>query len=57
MAVVAFSGADASDKAKLKANLASLCDGDGKSVCAEVGIQSLKPADDSAYAQVLAAYR
>ena len=56
MAVVAFPAATASDKAALKSNLASLCEGDGKSVCSEVGIQSLKPATDEAYAQVLAAY-
>lgn len=57
MAVVAFPNAAAADKAAFKSNLASLCEGDGKAVCAEVGIQSLKPADDTAYAQVLAAYR
>lgn len=57
MAVVAFPSATTADKAALKANLSSLCEGDGKAVCGEVGIQSLKPADDSAYAQVLAAYR
>jgi hypothetical protein len=34
-----------------------LCDGDGKTVCGEIGIQSLKPATDEAYSQILAAYK
>jgi hypothetical protein len=57
MAVVAFPSATTGDKAAFKSALASLCEGDGKSTCSEVGIQSLKPAADETYAQVLAAYR
>ncbi|MFO0554830.1 MAG: hypothetical protein U0271_41015 [Polyangiaceae bacterium] len=57
MAVVAFSGADKATKDAFKASLSSLCDGDGKDVCKEIGIQSLKPAGDDAYGQVLAAYK
>ncbi len=57
MAVVAFAGAEKSQKDTFKANLASLCEGDGKSVCGEIGISSIKGATDDAYAQVLAAYK
>jgi len=57
MAVVAFGGADKAQKDGFKANLASLCEGDGKSVCGEIGISSIKSATDDAYAQVLAAYK
>jgi hypothetical protein len=56
LAVVAFPGATAADKSGFKSALASLCEGDGKAICGEIGVQALKPADESAYAQVLAAY-
>jgi hypothetical protein len=59
MAVVAF-GANASsaDKGSLKTNLPSLCNSDdGKKACSDAGIQSLKSASESDYAQVLAAYK
>ena len=55
MVVVAFPSA--SDKAAFKGALGSLCEGDAKTVCGEIGIQSLKPASSDAYAQVLAAYK
>jgi hypothetical protein len=57
MAVVAFPNAGADQKTSFKNGLSALCEGEGKSVCGEVGIESLKPAGDEAYAQVLAAYR
>lgn len=56
LAVVAFPSASATEKSAFKQGLAKLCEGDGKAVCGEIGVQALKPADDSAYAQVLAAY-
>lgn len=57
MAVVAFPSADKATKDGFKNNLAGLCEGDGKTVCGEIGIQTLKPATDETYAQVLAAYK
>ncbi len=57
MAVVAFPSADKATKEGFKNSLAGLCEGDGKSVCGEIGIQSLKPATDDAYSQILAAYK
>ncbi|NUP07264.1 MAG: hypothetical protein HOW73_14515 [Polyangiaceae bacterium] len=58
MAVVAFPAADKATKDGFKNGLSTLCDGsDAKTVCGEIGIQSLKPATDDAYAQILAAYK
>ncbi len=57
LAVVAFPSADKDTKSKLKSGLGALCEGDGKTVCGEIGIESLKPAGDDAYAQILAAYK
>lgn len=57
MAVVAFASADKPTKDGFKAALSTLCDGDGRTVCKEIGLQSLKPAGDEAYAQILAAYK
>lgn len=57
MAVVAFPSADKATKDAFKSSLSTLCDGDGKTVCGEIGIQSLKTASDDAYGQILAAYK
>lgn len=57
MAVVALPSADKATKDSFKSSLAGLCDGDGKTACGEIGIQSLKAANDDAYAQILAAYK
>lgn len=57
MAVVALPSADKATKDGFKNSLSTLCNGDGKTVCSEIGIQSLKPATDDAYAQILAAYK
>ncbi|RLB62463.1 MAG: hypothetical protein DRI90_09025 [Deltaproteobacteria bacterium] len=56
IAVVAFSGSSAPERAKFKAALGSLCTGPGKSYCDKVGIQALKPADQSTYSAVITAY-
>ncbi|MEM9693614.1 MAG: hypothetical protein AAGA56_13790 [Myxococcota bacterium] len=56
MAVVAFSGAPAEDRAKFKASLGAICSGSGKSHCDKVGIKSLSPADGGVYAAVVRAY-
>lgn len=43
MVVVAFPSASAGDKRSFSANLKNVCSGDGKSVCAEVGLRRLGP--------------
>ena len=57
MVIVAFPSASAADKTGFKKSLSSLCSGDGKAVCSEIGIQSLTEASDETFAQVLAAYK
>jgi len=57
LVVVAFSNADSSDKASFKSNLSSVCSGDGKSACDEVGISSLSSASESDYSSYLSAYK
>jgi hypothetical protein len=56
MVVVAFPVASHREREEFLRNLPHLCDGDGRSVCAAVGMISLKPATDSPYAAVVAAY-
>lgn len=56
MVVVAFPAAPRSERLAFQENLSHLCDGDGRSVCAAVGIVSLKPATGSPYAAMVAAY-
>jgi hypothetical protein len=53
MAVVAFSGAGAAERARFKASLGSLCTGEGKAHCDKVGIKAIRPADVSAFASVV----
>ncbi|MFO0617304.1 MAG: hypothetical protein U0414_32205 [Polyangiaceae bacterium] len=55
MVVVAFP--NASDKSSFKGNLSSVCSGDGKTACDEVGISSLSSASESDYSSLLSAYR
>lgn len=43
MVVVAFPSASAGDKRSFAASLKNVCSGDGKSVCAEVGLRRLGP--------------
>ncbi len=57
LAVVALPGASDNLKKAFKNGLTSLCEGDGKNVCKEIGLEALKPAGDDAYAQILAAYK
>ena len=57
MAVVAFPSAPAAERKAFQASFGKLCDGDGKTACAEVGIQSFKVAADSDYAAVISAYK
>jgi hypothetical protein len=56
MVLVAFPAASAPARKAFQANLAKLCEGDGKTACGEVGIQSLKSAGASDYASVVTAY-
>lgn len=57
LAVVALPSASDKMKKDFKNSLDKLCEGDGKTVCKEIGIESLKPASDQEYAQILAAYK
>lgn len=56
MVVVAFPAAPRAERLAFRENLSHLCDGDGRSICAAVGIVSLKPTTGSPYAAVVAAY-
>lgn len=54
MVVVAFPSA--SDKSNFKGNLGSVCSGDGKSACDEVGISSLKSASEGDFSSLRSSY-
>jgi hypothetical protein len=54
--VTAFPAAPADERKRFREHLANLCDNDGQSACAEVGIVSLKAASAADYAAVVAAY-
>jgi hypothetical protein len=56
MAVAAFAAAPPAERERFRAHLADLCTAAAQSACAEVGIVSLKAADGSDYAAVIAAY-
>jgi len=56
MAVVAFPTAGVAERKTFRANLTSVCEGDGTTACAEVGIHALEPANASDYAEVVSAY-
>lgn len=56
MVVVAFPSAAADERKKAQDVLAKVCEGEGKTACAEVGLQSIKPAGAGDYAGVVAAY-
>jgi len=56
MAVVALPSAPAAERKAFKESLGRMCDGDGQSACAEVGISSLGAAGDGDYAAVVVAY-
>lgn len=56
MTLVAFGATPAAERKKFKDGLANVCDGDGKTACAEVGILALTAADSGSYGAALAAY-
>jgi hypothetical protein len=56
MVVTAFPTASEAERRRFQENLANLCDDEGQSTCAQVGIVSLKAARATDYAAVVAAY-
>lgn len=56
MPVVAFPSAPAAERQTFKKNLDAVCDNEGKSACAEVGIDDLTGASAAEYAAVVSAY-
>jgi hypothetical protein len=56
MTLVAFGTTPAAERKKFKEGLSRLCDGEGKTACAEVGIMALNAADAGSYKAVLDAY-
>jgi hypothetical protein len=56
MTLVAFGSTPPAERKKFKEGLSRVCDGEGKTACAEVGIIALTAADAGSYAGVLAAY-
>lgn len=56
MTLVAFPSTPPAERKKFQEGLSRVCDGEGKSACAEVGILALTAADVSRYSAVLTAY-
>jgi hypothetical protein len=56
MTVVAFGTTPPAERKKFKEGLGRLCDGEGRTACAEVGIVTMNAADASSYNAVIAAY-
>jgi hypothetical protein len=56
MPVVAFPNAPAAERQRFRRNLDKLCDDEGKSACAEVGIDDLTGTDDSPYKEIVRSY-
>jgi hypothetical protein len=56
MTMVAFGTTPPAERKKFKDGLAKVCDGEGRTACAEVGILALTAADAGSYAGVSAAY-
>jgi hypothetical protein len=56
MTLVAFGTTPPAERKKFKDGLSRVCDGEGKTACAEVGIMALNAADANRYDAVLKAY-
>jgi hypothetical protein len=56
MPVVAFASAPQAERERFKRNLDSVCNDEGKSACAEVGIDDLTGANAAEYAAIVKAY-
>jgi hypothetical protein len=54
--LVAFGTTPPAERKKFKEGLGQLCNGEGKTACAEVGIVTMNATDASSYAGVIAAY-
>ena len=56
MTVVAFPSAPAAERKSFQSKLRDVCDEDGRTACAEVGIYALESANASDYAEIVTAY-
>ena len=56
MTLVAFGTTPAAERKKFKDGLSRVCDGEGKTACAEVGIVALTAADAGSYSAAVTAY-
>lgn len=56
MTLVAFGTTPPAERKKFKDGLGRVCDGEGKTACAEVGIVALTAADPASYSAVVKAY-
>ena len=56
MPVVAFPSAPAAERERFKRNLDKVCDNEGKSACAEVGIDDLTDSNAGQYAEIVRSY-
>jgi hypothetical protein len=56
MTLVAFGTTPPAERKKVKEGLSRVCDGEGKTACAEVGIVALTAADVGSYGAVMTAY-
>lgn len=55
--LVSLPGADPAMVARFQAVLPKVCEGDGKAICTDIGIQGLRASDAAPYAEVIRAYR
>jgi hypothetical protein len=56
MVVAAFPSSSAEERKAFQASLGKICEGEGQTVCTEVGIQSIKAASAADLQAVVAAY-
>jgi len=56
MVVAAFPAAPAAERKAFQDSFSKICDGDGKTACTEVGIQSFKVASNTDFAALVTAY-
>jgi hypothetical protein len=56
LTLAAFPVASEDERAKFRESLRTVCEGDGKSACAEVGVSSLEAASPADYADLVARY-
>ena len=56
LTLAAFPAASEDERAKFRDSLRTVCEGEGKSACAEVGVSSLEAASPAEYADLVARY-